>query len=57
MFEFIVLIETAFRAIGFAANLDATFVVSLNLVCVPTHPLDLIIDPLALTVELLVLNK
>jgi hypothetical protein len=49
------LVEGAFRAIGFSTGLDSTFVESLNLVCVSSESFGLLIS-LERAVTFLILN-
>lgn len=57
MLQFVVLVETALAAIRFGAGLDGALVISLYLICVPPHPLALLVVALAVAAELVVLNR
>ena len=57
VFEFVVLIEAAFWAIWLATSLNWTSVVSLNLICISSHPFDFIVHSLALAVKLFILIR
>ena len=55
--QLVVLVKTALRPIGFATNFHRTFVIPLNLICIPSHSFTLIVHPLALTVKFFILNR
>lgn len=55
MFEFVVLVETALRAVGLSTGLDSTAIVALDFISVPPHTFALFILTIALAGKLVVL--
>ena len=49
MLELVVLVEAAFRTIGFATHFNRTLVVPFNLICISPHPFSLFVLSIALT--------